>query len=51
MTYQIQREEYVAPICTVVSFKIEENIAQNNSQGRPEFNPGGDAGQDDDEEP
>ena len=47
MTYQ-QREEYTAPVCEVLKFEVEENIT---STGKPEFNPGGPSGQDDDEQP
>ncbi|MBQ9873265.1 MAG: hypothetical protein IJM30_02275 [Thermoguttaceae bacterium] len=45
-----QREEYVAPICEVLSFQIEESVAANSSQGQAEFGIGQDAVQEDDEE-
>ena len=48
MTYQ-QREEYTAPVCEVLTFEVEEAIAQSQGKANPVFHTGADALQEDDE--
>ena len=43
------REVYVAPTCTVVSFKVDEDVAKRVSYSRPEYHIGNDALQEDDD--
>lgn len=41
------KQQYVAPICTVVSFQVEENVNSTISHGTAEYFVGDDAAQDD----
>ncbi len=46
MTYQ-QREEYIAPVCEVLTLEVEETITDNSLQAMPSFQTGSDAEQED----